>query len=109
MTGHETSTTAQPTTAGQTGLSSGLGKSDNLHESDRPSTLTSTHGHEAMSQASIKSGVIGFGSGEQGHAALPSNNQAESNLQHNQIVGGGDSTLGTSAQSGVSSSAAPRT
>lgn len=109
MTGHGASSTAQPTTtgttsAGQTGLSSSLGASDNLRESGRPSTLSAAHGHEGMSQASIKSGVIGFGSGEQGHAALPSNNQ---------IVGGGDSTLGTtertSAQSGVPSQTASRT
>jgi hypothetical protein len=47
--------------------------------------------HEGMSTASIKSGVIGFGTSErQEHAALPSHHNPEANLDSNQIVGGGN-------------------
>jgi hypothetical protein len=46
--------------------------------------------HEGMSTASIKSGVIGFGTSErQEHAALPSHHNPEANLDRNQVVGGG--------------------
>jgi hypothetical protein len=48
--------------------------------------------HEGMSTASIKSGIIGFGTSErQEHAALPSHHNQEENLDRNQIVGGGGS------------------
>jgi hypothetical protein len=51
--------------------------------------------HEGMSQASIKSGVIGFGTGErQEHAALSSRQNPEANLDRNQIVGGGSMAPG---------------
>jgi hypothetical protein len=47
-----------------------------------------------MSEASIKSGVIGFGSShQQEHAALPSHNP-ESDLDRNQILGGGSTGRG---------------
>ncbi|KAF2845944.1 hypothetical protein T440DRAFT_252540 [Plenodomus tracheiphilus IPT5] len=65
----------------------------------RPNVKTS--GTE-MSTASIKSGVIGFGPGEQGHAALPTNNSAEHNLSRDHVVGGGD--LGRSEGHGLQSS-----
>ncbi|KAF2828081.1 hypothetical protein CC86DRAFT_203925 [Ophiobolus disseminans] len=53
------------------------------------------HVHQGMSEASIKSGVIGFGgTGQrQEHAALSSHNP-ESNLDSNQIVGGGNTGRG---------------
>jgi hypothetical protein len=44
-----------------------------------------------MSAASIKSGIIGFGTDErQEHAALPSRHFQEENLDRDQIVGGGN-------------------
>ncbi|KAH9870145.1 hypothetical protein J1614_007067 [Plenodomus biglobosus] len=64
----------------------------------RPDAKTSG---TAMSTASIKSGVIGFGPGEQGHAALPTYNSAEQNLSRDQVVGGGD--LGSSEGQGLQS------
>ncbi|KAJ4331635.1 hypothetical protein N0V95_009847 [Ascochyta clinopodiicola] len=57
--------------------------------------------YDGNSEASIKSGVIGFtpGSDAQGHAALPPNNAAEDRLDRNQIVGQG--TTGTNTGSGL--------
>ncbi|CAO2652422.1 Nn.00g007050.m01.CDS01 [Neocucurbitaria sp. VM-36] len=47
--------------------------------------------HAGISDASIKSGVIGFGAGErQEHAALPTHNPTEQYMDRNQVVGGGD-------------------
>lgn len=64
----------------------------------RPDVKTSG---TAVSTASIKSGVIGFGPGEQGHAALPTHNSAEQNLSRDQVVGGGD--LGSAEGQGLQS------
>jgi hypothetical protein len=71
--------------------------------------------HEAMSEASIKSGVIGFGAGQsQGHAALSTHQNPEASLDRNQIVGGGSNappptSADASYQPSVLSSAVPRT
>jgi hypothetical protein len=71
--------------------------------------------HEGMSEASIKSGVIGFGGAgqRQEHAALSSHNP-ESNLNRDQIVGGGTTGHGstktdTSDQPSTLKQALPRT
>ncbi|KAI8932830.1 hypothetical protein NX059_010313 [Plenodomus lindquistii] len=65
----------------------------------RPNVKTS--GTE-MSTASIKSGVIGFGPGQQGHAARPTQNSFEHNLSPDHVVGGGN--LGSSQGQGLHSS-----
>jgi hypothetical protein len=50
--------------------------------------------HEGISEASIKSGVIGFGTGDrQEHAALSLHNP-DSNLNRNQVLGGGNTGTG---------------
>jgi hypothetical protein len=127
----------QPTTstsAGQTGTSTGLGQTAGTSTGPGQTEYRGTeaplgshgaavdsstrpgagHIHEGMSEASIKSGVIGFGAGErQGHAALSSHQNPEANLDTNQIVGGGNApgptTADTSSQPSVLSSANPRT
>lgn len=130
QTGDPTTTTSHPTTAtstttpATTGAASGLGKgepgiaqgSSGTHsttsDSVRPgtSTLTSGNANDGFSQASIKSGVIGFGGMGQEHAAMPSrNNPAEKTLDHNQVVGGGNTTADTPNQPSVASQNAPRT
>ncbi|KAH9872261.1 hypothetical protein IAQ61_005096 [Plenodomus lingam] len=74
------------------------------HESTS-ATTTQEHRPDAktsgteMSTASIKSGVIGFGPGEQGHAALPTQNSIEQNLSPDHVVGGGN--LGNSQGNGL--------
>lgn len=127
MTG---SSTAQPATAGtsmsagQTGTSTSFGQTEktgtapsgaqsaNVSNTPRPGA---GHMHDAMSGASIKSGVIGFGAGEgQGHAALPSHHQPEANLDRKQVLGGGSTATGpttadTSEQPSTLNSANPRT
>jgi hypothetical protein len=122
-----TGTSAGQTTAstglGQTsGTSTGLGQTE-YRGTEAPlashSAATSTgpgpgHMHEGMSEASIKSGVIGFGAGErQGHAALPQHQNPEADLDRNQIVGGGNApgpaTGDTSNQPSVLQSVNPRT
>lgn len=115
--------------AGQTGASAGLGHSDktgtpapsgvhsaNVGDDARPGAGFS---HDALSNASIKSGVIGFGGHQEGHAALPSHNQPEANhpegnLSSKQIVGGGSTATGPTAidtpeQPNTLNSANPRT
>jgi hypothetical protein len=121
---------AQPTatgttSAGQTGATSSLGQTD-YRGTDAPigghsaatgnTARPSGHMHEGISEASIKSGVIGFGgSGEpQQHAALPLHNNQEANLDRNQIVGGGNmapgpTTSDTAHQPSTLQSALPRT
>ncbi|KAF9695509.1 hypothetical protein EKO04_006348 [Ascochyta lentis] len=71
------------------------------HSDNRPQV--SSGAYNGNSEASIKSGVIGFspGSGGQGHAAMPTNNAAEDRLDRNQIVGQGNT--GTNAGSGLRS------
>jgi hypothetical protein len=106
--------TAQPATtgtamsAGQTDTTTGLGHTEHTGtegtlaghsavagQSVRPGALGAGNMHEGMSQASIKSGVIGFGTGErQEHAALSSRQNPEANLDRNQIVGGGSMAPG---------------
>jgi hypothetical protein len=125
----------QPTTstsAGQTTTSTGLGQtsgtSTGLDQTEHRGTeaplvghsaATSTgpgpgRMHEGMSEASIKSGVIGFGAGErQGHAALSQHTNPEADLDRNQIVGGGNApgptTADTSNQPSILQSINPRT
>ncbi|KAH7406848.1 hypothetical protein DE146DRAFT_778339 [Phaeosphaeria sp. MPI-PUGE-AT-0046c] len=124
------SSTAQPatigtsTSAGQTGTSAGLGQTEktgtpapsgvhSAHVSDN-SPSGARHSFDALSGASIKSGVIGFGGGHQGHAAL-SSHQTEANqpgLDHKQVLGGGSTAPGprvsdTSEQPSTLNSAIP--
>ncbi|KAF2025734.1 hypothetical protein EK21DRAFT_103721 [Setomelanomma holmii] len=98
MTGHEgnttgtthSTTTDSSTPAGQTGASTGLG------DSSRPnvSPTGAGHIHEGISEASIKSGVIGFGTGErQEHAALSSHNPS-TDVNRDHILGGGATGTG---------------
>jgi hypothetical protein len=109
-------TTGTATSAGQTGTSTGLGHTEHTgtegtlgghnalaDQSVRPGAPGAGNMHEGMSQASIKSGVIGFGTGErQEHAALSSRQNPEANLDRNQIVGGGSmapgATVGETSQ-----------
>ncbi|KAH7081033.1 hypothetical protein FB567DRAFT_532330 [Paraphoma chrysanthemicola] len=94
-------TTGASTSAGQTGASTGLGHTEHgqsagLGDSSRPNVnpTGAGHMHEGMSEASIKSGVIGFGASErQEHAALSSRN-ADSSLNRDQILGGGNTGTG---------------
>jgi len=118
-TAHPT-TTGAPTSVGQTGTSTGLettGQSglNRLTESHEAGHSVRPHATEGISEASIKSGVIGFGPGQrQGHAARPTEDPIEEGLEHDQILGGGNTgqgptTADTSAQPGVFSQVAPRT
>lgn len=77
----------------------GTSGDDSQLDSSRPHV--SSGAYNGNSEASIKSGVIGFspGSSGQGHAALPSNNAAEDRLDRNQIVGQGNA--GTNTGSGL--------
>jgi hypothetical protein len=118
--GHgEHSTPLTSTSAGPTATSTGLGHSEHTATEGPMGTTSTVLGqsepvgtgaalgsgitsqssrpgagamHEGMSTASIKSGIIGFGTSErQEHAALPSRHNQEENLDRNQIVGGGSS------------------
>jgi hypothetical protein len=119
------SATGTSTSAGATGTSTGLGHTEHrgtegplgthsnvASDSSRPGA---GHMHEGMSTASIKSGVIGFGTGQrQEHAALPLHHNAEENLDRNQIVGGGNmgpgpTTTATGDQPSTLKQALPRT
>jgi hypothetical protein len=125
QTGDQFSSTANPTTteaptsAGQTGTSTGLGPTERSGLNRPTGSLEAgssvrPHAHEGISEASIKSGVIGFGPGErQGHAARPTQDPIEEGLEHDHLLGGGNigrgsTTADTSTQSGVLSQA-PRT
>jgi hypothetical protein len=93
------------------GDNSGLGDNSRLEDSShlrdnsqygdgtRPHVSSGTY--DGNSDASIKSGVIGFttGSGGQGHAALPTSNVAEDRLDRNHIVGQG--STGSNTGSGL--------
>lgn len=85
--------------AGVSSDNSHLGERSHHGDSSRPKV--SSGAYDGNSEASIKSGVIGFtpGSGGQGHAALPSNNSAEDKLARNQVVGQGNT--GTNTSSGL--------
>lgn len=80
----------------------------------RPDAYPHGHAPEA-SVASIKSGVIGFGTGEpQGHAAMSTHNPTQEHLGQDQVVGGGEpGTAGmtgrTGAQQGPGTQTNPRT
>ncbi|KZM24692.1 uncharacterized protein EKO05_0007096 [Ascochyta rabiei] len=67
------------------------------HSDSRPHVSGGTY--DGNSEASIKSGVIGFtpGSGAQGHAALPPINAAEGKLDRDQLVGQGTTDTNTGA------------
>lgn len=91
--------------AGASGDKSTLGDSfrvgDSSRHGDNARPAVSSGTYDGNSEASIKSGVIGFtpGSGGQDHAALPSSNSAEDTLDRNQVVGQG--TTGTNTSSGL--------
>lgn len=102
MTGHGTSTTGEtprfsnsPNVGAGTGTatSTGLGDSSRVGDSARP--LVNSGAYDGNSEASIKSGVIGFTPGQagQGHAALPNNSTVEDKLDRNQVVGQGGTGL----------------
>ncbi|KAF2124885.1 hypothetical protein P153DRAFT_390353 [Dothidotthia symphoricarpi CBS 119687] len=83
--------------------STSSGPTANLHSNVRPQAPQS-----AVSEASIKSGVIGFGpSGKQGHAALPHDNSAENNLNRDQILGSGNAGGVTGEQSSMQPTTLP--
>jgi hypothetical protein len=120
----KSSSSAQPTTtgtttsAGQTGTSTGLGHTEHMgtggslgDHSVRPGAPGAGNMHEGISEASIKSGVIGFGTGErQEHAALSSRQNPEAGLDRNQVVGGGNMAPGpTTADTSEQPSTLPRT
>lgn len=123
MTGHGTSNTANVGAGTGMATSTGLGEDrhagtagpiggtraggasgDSSHfEDSRVGDSTRPHvssgAYDGNSEASIKSGVIGFTPGQagQGHAALPNNNPVEDKLDRNQIVGQGTSGANTSS------------
>ena len=101
MTGHDTSTigetpkfSSSPNVGAGTGTttSTGLGG-----DSVRPQV--SSGAYDGNSEASIKSGIIGFTPGQagQGHAALPNNSTVEDKLDRNQVVGQGVTGANTSS------------
>lgn len=89
MTGQGTSTTG-----GTPSLSTTLNE-----DSTRPQV--SSGAYDGNSDASIKSGVIGFTPGQAGqaHAALPNNSPVEDKLDRSQIVG--QETTGVNTSSGL--------
>ena len=95
MTGHSQapSTTGENTTIG---AGTGIGGEG----TQRPHVSSGTY--DGNSEASIKSGVIGFTPGQAGqaHAALPNNNPVEDKLNRDHIVGEGNA--GTNTGSGSS-------
>ena len=124
MTGHDntSSTTGETPRFSNTpnvgaGTSTGLGEErhagDDSHLSDRSRVGDGSRPHvsggayNGNSEASIKSGVIGFNPSHAGrsHAALPSNNAAEDRLDRNQIVGQGNT--GTNTGSGLRNETIP--
>jgi hypothetical protein len=63
--------------------------SQSYNDNNRPSVNPSLH--QGLSEASIKSGVIGYGAGErQGHAAPPTHEPIQEELGRDQILGGGN-------------------
>lgn len=87
---------------GAGGIASGnsqLGDRSHLGDSTRPQV--SGGAYDGNSEASIKSGVIGFTPGQagQGHAALPSNSTVEDKLERSHVLGQG--TTGANTSSGL--------
>jgi hypothetical protein len=74
-----------------------FGDDTRLEDGSRPQV--SSGAYNGNSEASIKSGVIGFtpGTAGQGHAALPTNNSAEDRLDRNQVVGQGNTGSNTAS------------
>ncbi|KAF1923197.1 uncharacterized protein M421DRAFT_9842 [Didymella exigua CBS 183.55] len=74
---------------------------DRSHAGSNTRPQVSSGAYDGASEASIKSGVIGFTPGQdgQGHAALPSNTSVEDKLQRSHIVGAG--TIGANTSSGL--------
>lgn len=84
--------------AGTSGDSSHVGDSARHDDgAQRPHVSSGTY--DGNSEASIKSGVIGFTPGQagQGHAALPNNSSVEDKLDRNQIVGQGNAGTNSSS------------
>ena len=133
----KSTSSTQPTTAGtstsvgQADTSTGLGHTQHTGtggptgshgtvagENTRPDVNPrgAGHTHAGMSEASIKSGVIGFGGAgqRQEHAAMSSQQNPESDLNRNQILGGGNTARGpttadTAEQPSTLKQALPRT
>ncbi|KAF2641928.1 hypothetical protein P280DRAFT_516939 [Massarina eburnea CBS 473.64] len=92
--GESTSTQDNPSHAQTTapGATSGISSTQSATSSLGPDTTKHrpSPGHDEVSSASIKSGVIGYPqrSGDE-HAALGNDHPAQSNLRENQVLGGG--------------------
>lgn len=97
MTGHSQ---APSTTGENTTIGAGTGIGGEGNSVQRPHVSSGTY--DGNSEASIKSGVIGFTPGQAGqaHAALPDNNPVEDRLHRDHIVGEGNA--GTNTNSGSS-------
>jgi len=97
MTGHSQ---APSTTGENTTIGAGTGIGGEGNGVQRPHVSSGTY--DGNSEASIKSGVIGFTPGQAGqaHAALPDNNPVEDKLHRDHIVGEG--IAGTNTNSGSS-------
>lgn len=82
---------------GATGNDSHIVDSTRHGESVRPNVSSGTY--DGNSEASIKSGVIGFTPGQagQGHAALPNNSSVEDSLNRDHVVGQGNTGANTSS------------
>ena len=80
-------------------------------DSPRPEASPITgDANNANSEASIKSGIIGFApDGRGNHAALPQQNDAEDRLRGDQIVGGGSGLKNELPNTESSASTYPRT
>jgi hypothetical protein len=71
------------------------------NDNHRPEASPVTGNFNSNSEASIKSGIIGFApDGRGNHAALPPHNAAEDRLRGDQIVGGG--SIGSGLKSELS-------
>lgn len=80
-------------------ISSTTGHDARHNETVRPQVSSGTY--DGNSEASIKSGVIGFTPGQagQGHAALPNSSPVDDRLTRDHIVGQGNT--GTTSSSGL--------
>ena len=104
MTGHDTSKSTSTALGGDRPIGTDgpiggarvggtPGNSSHLEDSSRGGDSTrpqvSSGAYDGDSEASIKSGVIGFTPGQagQGHAALPSNTTVQDKLNRDQVVG----------------------
>jgi hypothetical protein len=101
MTGHGTSTTGEtPKFSNSPNVGAGTGTTTSTAlggDSTRPQVGSGAY--DGNSEASIKSGIIGFTPGQagQGHAALPNNSTVEDKLDRNQVVGQGVTGANTSS------------